>query len=105
MAKIERKYARVSMNCSLTLTVPVPKNATKADLKKAVVDGLRLLTDSDDAMTVKIPATLGQYHAKVYPPKKMERDINENTLFTLKGLELLDVFEETVEVDDTPTFS
>lgn len=105
MAKIIRKYARVGMTASLVLTVPVPKNATKSDLRKAVLDALRLITDSDDAMKINIPVSLGQYRAMVYPPKKDERDINENTLFTLKGLELIDLFEEEREEDDVPSFT
>lgn len=103
MPEVKRYYARVSLQASLVLTVPIPVDATKPDIRKQVLDGLRLITNADDAILCKIPENYSQYNAKVYPPKKDEKDIEENTLFTLKGLQLLDLFNEIV--DEEPTFT
>jgi hypothetical protein len=83
-------YARVSVPAKVYLTVPIPQDASKRDIRDAVVNGLRTITDAEDAINV-----LGDtvYNPVIYFDKKAERTIDDSTIFTLRGLEVIDVFD------------
>lgn len=98
MSKVIKTYARVSMAADLALTVEIPNDATKADVRRAVQQQLRSITDADDGITIAPKSFTPGTPPRVYPPHKNETT-DHGTVFTLKGLEVLDTFNEEVEED------
>lgn len=101
MPKVITHYARVSTAVDLVLTMRVSADATKSDIKRAAQKALNSLVDAEDGITIPC-RVLPTPEPRVYPPKKSETT-DKGTIFTLKGLEVLDVF--TGEEDAGPTFS
>jgi hypothetical protein len=83
-------FARVCLPVKYYLTVQIPADASKKDIKECTALTLRSLSRADDSLSSDL-------HSGVYPrifaDMESERDQDERPIFTLKGLKVVETFD------------
>jgi hypothetical protein len=95
-----RHFRRVSVRSNLYLTVEVPGGATKDDILTSVQRTLCGLVDINDR--IRIDAGGDAANMILYVPTKEERTIDEAPIFVLRGLEVIDAFEQEENTGSIP---
>lgn len=95
-------FVRVAVPAKLVVTVRVLPEATKKEVIDSVQKFLRAVTDAEDAIKIRENTLLYAADGKLHFDKKVECTQDSETIFTLKGLDILDAFSAPVE--DEPRF-
>lgn len=92
-----RLFARVSLPARTYFNISLSEEATKKDIKTAVMKALRHIADAENGANI---ATETACNPRVYWNAKNERSVDEDQIFDLKGLEVLDLYTATVDDND-----
>jgi hypothetical protein len=83
-------FARICLPVKYYLTVQIPADASKKDIKECTALTLRSLAKVDDSLSCDHESGV---FPRIFADMESERDQDERPIFTLKGLKVVETFD------------